>query len=977
MVTYTVAASGDDVRMQGIPNDAGRAVGTGSGVTSITETTLSPGSHATNDEWSIGARFTGIVAAQGATISAATFSLKAKATYATGGTISYLVSAHAADNGGTFTASGGSLNVTNRPRTTAVSAAWNQASVTGGTRYTIDVTSVVQEIVNRAGWVSGNAIVIIVDTNSTTTLGEWQDYYAWDDATNRTTNPPQLDITTGSSTFTLSGGGTVPVPAGSGTGLTYTSNSALSGSGTISAPSGSGTGLGVTNPSYTLSGSGTVAAPAGSGTGLTFANAIYSLSGGATVPAPSGGGTGLAVTAPTYTLSGSGTLSAPSGSGAGLAVSNPGSTISGSGIVPTFSGSGFGLRAYSARTGGMIVSTATTLGVDGGFTDATPKQLVRTSNNRVYIVAPDGPSVGLTETNKLHVYRADQVGLPTSFSKLSLTEPQQVTSVAVAIDRHDVIHIAWRDRIGNGSIGYATLTTATDTLSATTTVDTNASAPSDNEGQGSEGVSLQLDSVGVPHLAYLYHDGTKYRAAYRNRTGGSWSARALVDNNTYGSNERAWHPALAVDGSDRILFGWAAGTFNEVQNNLAFSRVSTDGGATFGTRATIGAIWTSIDTGLVFYISTDGRYHVSMAESINTANVYSERVRYYYSDDQGATWTANHPEGGGAATHNPSVGPGAGGKVRIYGHGAQNTSDHGVDITYWESAGGAASWSTRQSFYVNATVDSSVNVRWAYHFHWFPNTLDVAFWDDTYPNDLYWGGEQVIPDAVLGQDGGATIPAPSGSGTGLQFANAIYALSGSATLPGLSGSGTGLTTTPPTYALSGAGVIGAPTGSGSGLAVTLPPYTLSGGATIPTVSGSGAGLSITAPTYALSGSGTVATPSGSGAGLQFANAIYSLSGTGTVPTVAGSGAGLTFVKPVYALSGTGSVPVPSGGGAGLVVTNPAYTLSGSATVPGLTGSGAGLRYSLTGFPTISNPRATWGGGKRGAWGGSDRKGTWG
>jgi len=196
MTTYTVSASADDSRMGSIVNDSGRAP-TSSGAVSLTETILSPGSHGSNDEWSVAARFPAVAVAQGATIIAATFSMKAQASYSSGGTIAYLVSAHAADNAGALTSTSGNLNTTARPRTTAVSGTWTQSGVVGGTRYSIDVTSVVQEIVNRAGWVSGNAIVILVDTATTTTLGEWQDYYSWDDATNRTTNPPQLDITTG------------------------------------------------------------------------------------------------------------------------------------------------------------------------------------------------------------------------------------------------------------------------------------------------------------------------------------------------------------------------------------------------------------------------------------------------------------------------------------------------------------------------------------------------------------------------------------------------------------------------------------------------------------------------------------------------------------------------------------------------------------------------------------------------------------
>lgn len=205
MATFTVGASTDDARMSSITNDSGRNVTT-SGIVSLTDTTLSPGSHGSNDEWSIGARFANVTVAQGATISSATYSMKAVSSYSSGGTIAYLVSAQAADNAGTFVASGGNLNTTSRPRSTAVSSTWNQNSVTAGTRYSIDVTSVIQEIVNRAGWASGNAIVMLVDTDASTTQGEWQDYYGWDDTTDRTNNPPQLSITTGAApTFTLIG----------------------------------------------------------------------------------------------------------------------------------------------------------------------------------------------------------------------------------------------------------------------------------------------------------------------------------------------------------------------------------------------------------------------------------------------------------------------------------------------------------------------------------------------------------------------------------------------------------------------------------------------------------------------------------------------------------------------------------------------------------------------------------------------------
>lgn len=205
-----VGASANDVHAGSINNDSGQTITSGAMVidsSHVTSSILSPGSHGSNNEFSAGVRFTGVTIPQGVTITSATFILTAQATYNAGAnTISYLVSAEASDNGPAFSASAPNdclrsssppAGSNARPRTTAVSAAWNQTSVTVNTEYSIDVTSVIQEIINRAGWVSGNAINILVDTNTTTTLGEWQDYYSYDGST---TKAPKLNITYSSGT---------------------------------------------------------------------------------------------------------------------------------------------------------------------------------------------------------------------------------------------------------------------------------------------------------------------------------------------------------------------------------------------------------------------------------------------------------------------------------------------------------------------------------------------------------------------------------------------------------------------------------------------------------------------------------------------------------------------------------------------------------------------------------------------------------
>jgi hypothetical protein len=198
-----VNTSAGDAHAGSINNDSGRNVTTGANISSLTDNPISPGSQGGNNEHTAAFRFTNVTVPQGSTINSATFKLTAQATYNAGAsTISYLVSAEASDNAPAMVATGSGENLRSstgtapRPRTTAVSAAWNQNSVVANTEYSIDITSVIQEIVNRAGWASGNAILVIVDTNTTTTLGEWQDYYSYD---GDPAKAAKLDIDYGSS----------------------------------------------------------------------------------------------------------------------------------------------------------------------------------------------------------------------------------------------------------------------------------------------------------------------------------------------------------------------------------------------------------------------------------------------------------------------------------------------------------------------------------------------------------------------------------------------------------------------------------------------------------------------------------------------------------------------------------------------------------------------------------------------------------
>lgn len=199
-----VGASGDDSHQQSIPNDSGRNV-TGSGICSLTNTKLEIGSHSGGNEWSAAAAFV-LNVAQGETITEAIVSLRGNSSYsASPNVVKIYASVQDSDAPAALSSSSADLNAAARPRTTATTVL-DVSSVTGGTWYEWDITTAVQELVDRAGWSSGNRCVVLFDTHEDTTVGEWQDFDSYDGSA---AGAPKLDVTYGSgggTTYTETGG---------------------------------------------------------------------------------------------------------------------------------------------------------------------------------------------------------------------------------------------------------------------------------------------------------------------------------------------------------------------------------------------------------------------------------------------------------------------------------------------------------------------------------------------------------------------------------------------------------------------------------------------------------------------------------------------------------------------------------------------------------------------------------------------------
>lgn len=136
----------------------------------------------------VGMRWNSIAIPQGATITSAyiEFDPRSQGGVTGAGTPTITFKGQASDNAPTFTT--GASNVSSRAKTSA-SASWSPGAWTAGTLYqTSDISAVIQEIVNRPGWTSGNSLAIITDSG---VANNYRRAFSWDGSS---TTAPRLVV---------------------------------------------------------------------------------------------------------------------------------------------------------------------------------------------------------------------------------------------------------------------------------------------------------------------------------------------------------------------------------------------------------------------------------------------------------------------------------------------------------------------------------------------------------------------------------------------------------------------------------------------------------------------------------------------------------------------------------------------------------------------------------------------------------------
>jgi len=248
----------------------------------------------------VGIRFQNMTIPQGASITSSYIEFTAETPRS--GTTNLTFYGQAIDNAPTFTLTAG--NITSRTKTSA-SVAWNSVpawNTDGEKKQTPDLSTVISEIVNRAGWASGNSLVIIV----TGTSGSNREAYSYNGSS---ANAPLLHVVYNQGAPSSAAAGGVGRSGGGGGGSKGTGTGAAGGDGTAAIGAAA---------SGTTGGAGGAALPGAGGGGGGMANTEVAGGdgGGGGTGDPSGvGGSGAAT---------DGALGGQGGGGGGASGTTPG-----------------------------------------------------------------------------------------------------------------------------------------------------------------------------------------------------------------------------------------------------------------------------------------------------------------------------------------------------------------------------------------------------------------------------------------------------------------------------------------------------------------------------------------------------------------------------------------------------------------------------------------------------------------------------
>jgi chitodextrinase len=387
--------------------------------------------------------------------------------------------------------------------------------------------------------------------------------------------------------------------------------------------------------------------------------------------------------------------------------------------------------------------------VGHGFVEASARQVVRTSNDVVYIITADDS----TDPASIHVWKGSPAGIPTTFTEMDAADrptAYRIGSPDTRLDRNNVIQMAYSDET-NHTLYYQTFDTKTDTWGTRRALAANAETGlADGSTLDRTGnVAIILDGNDNPGIAYTTTSNTVTYLPSDGSSGGFGPAETVA------RGTLPIHPALAMTSTGAVDLTWANNTAplgcdtcstNSPSSTIMFAQRSPSG------------VWSAPET-----VATEANSNVYLDQSPNIVTDSNDVPYVVYIDGDGdhvhvvhrasSGWIDDSPPPASYAgyVHDPTL-YSAGTDIYLFpGHNGN------INFGYQYELGGAGTQWSAFDVLDSTQNDGSASVRWDPMRDNDSRVIDTVYFNEDAPTTLFYMA--IAPEG--GGSGDATPPTVS------------------------------------------------------------------------------------------------------------------------------------------------------------------------------------------------------------------------